>query len=772
MFDGQRDRSNRESRVPQALEGTPGGQGGEPEPTRSPRRGRLKVFIGAAPGVGKTFAMLQEAHVLASKGSDVVVAWVQPHGRPLTEEAALGLERVPPLRVTYRGLEVEEMDLEATLRRRPAVALVDELAHTNVPGVKHERRWQDVEELRRAGIEVWTTVNIQHVESLRDVVERVTGVAVRETLPDPVLDSAEELTLADMTPEALRKRMRHGNIYPTDRIELALNSFFRESNLAALRELAIWYVVQHESRTGRQPFMPEVRDRVLIVTSCGTHAPGLIRRGTRMGQRLRAPVTVLAVSQRTPSEEQLAKVQGLALDLGAEFRLEVAAHPVETTLRVAREVGATHLMVAAEPTDLKEGPGAGVVRGLLADLGDRHLHVIGRRLGKVNEWSDGDRPDPATLLAGLDAGVVRGSLRLYLGYAPGVGKTTRLLEEALRRQRRGADVVVAAPSGAPSPTTEFLLSQLRVVPSPATGGIDVEGILRRNPGVVCVDDLGLRDLQTGMPRYQQVWRLQDAGINVVATVGVIDLPGFESAREVLGRFRTQDHGDHEAVPQEVLDQADEIELVDLPPPELRDRIRSGWVTAPADVGSALQLFSEPLLEELRASALRIVATHTERRRARYAGPKGAHGLWPVQERIMIALRPDRIDQAGSLLEAGLLAARREDAALVVISAVSPRPDRTEARQLERLAGLCQRHGVRLEPLQLAGGVAETLVEWAEQHQVTAIFMPAPRRRRRLPWDRPVALSVIERCRELDVHILGEKALPGTSGFSGAGPAPS
>ena len=139
---------------------------------------------------------------------------------------------------------------------------------------------------------------------------------------------------------------------------------------------------------------------------------------------------------------------------------------------------------------------------------------------------------------------------------------------------------------------------------------------------------------------------------------------------------------------------------------------------------------------------------------------------------MIALRPDRIDQAGSLLEAGLLAARREDAALVVISAVSPRPDRTEARQLERLAGLCQRHGVRLEPLQLAGGVAETLVEWAEQHQVTAIFMPAPRRRRRLPWDRPVALSVIERCRELDVHILGEKALPGTSGLSGAGPAPS
>ncbi len=745
---------------------------GRPDPPRSLSRGRLKVFIGAAPGVGKTFAMLQEAHVLAAKGKDVVVAWVQPHGRPLTQEAAMGLEQVPPVRLTYRGLEIQEMDLEATLRRHPEVALVDELAHTNVPGVRHERRWQDVEELRAAGIEVWTTVNIQHVESLRDVVERVTGVAVRETVPDPVLDSADELTLADMTPEALRKRMRHGNIYPFDRVELALNSFFRESNLAALRELAIWYVVQHESRSGHDPAVPGVQDRVLIVTSCTDNAPGLIRRGTRMGQRLRAPVTVLAVSPRPPSPEQLAKVRGLALDLGAEVRVEIATHPAETALRVAQEVGATHVMVAAEPTESKDGPGSGVVRALLADLGDRHLHVIGRRLGKVNQWTDGDRPDPATLLAGLDAGVVRGSLRLYLGYAPGVGKTTRLLEEALRRQRRGADVVVAAPTGTPSPTTEFLLSQLKVVPSPATGGIDVDGILRRNPGVVCVDDLGLRDLQTGRPRYQQVWRLQDAGINVVATVGVIDLPGFESAREELGRFRSQEHGDHEAVPQEALDRADEIELVDLPPAELRDRVRSGWVTAPLDVGAALQLFSEPLLEELRASALRIVAAHTERRRARYAGATGAQGLWPVQERIMIALRPDRIDLAGPLLEAGLLAARREDASLVVIAAVSPRPDPAETRQLERLAALCQRHGVRLQPLQLMGGVAETLVEWAEQHQVTEIFMPTPRRRRRLPWDKPVALSVIERCRELDVHILGESALPGTSGLSGSGPGPS
>lgn len=721
-------------------------------------RGRLKVFIGAAPGVGKTFAMLQEAHLLLTKGVDVAIAWVQPYGRPLTEQAAAGLECVPPLRLNYRGLEVEDMDLDAVLARHSRVALVDELAHTNVEGMRHAKRWEDVEALRDAGIEVWTTVNIQHIESLRDVVEQVTGVTVRETVPDSILDGADELTLADMTPEALRKRMRHGNVYPAERVEVALNSFFREGNLAALRELAIWYVVQHRSRGEGLVRRRGSRDRVLIITPCGPAALGLVRRGARIGHRMRAPVTVLALHPEEPTAEVIGPVRALAIDLGADFELRVASRPSEEALKVAEEVGATHLVVAAESPGHRGGPGRSLVSPLLRGLGNRHLHVIGRRLGTGQRGEEEGRPDPAALLAGLGHGAVRGTLRVYLGYAPGVGKTARLLEEALRRQRRGAEVVVAGPGGAPRATVAFLLRQLKVVPTRATGAIDIDAVLRCNPNVVCVDDLGIRDLQTKRTRYQQVRRLLNAGVNVVATVSVIDLPGFESARHRLDPFRAEEGGSRAAVPPWVLDSAEEIELVDLPPAELRERIRSGWVIDLDRLAPALQAFSEPLLEELRSAALRRVAAHTERRRQKYSAQEGPSGLRPVQERILVALRPDRQERAESLVLAALEAARREDASLVVVSIVSPVMGAEESGQLEWLARLTAHYGVQLEALPSAGGFAPTLLRWAGAHQVTAIFMPAPASHRRLPWERPAALQVIEKAEEVDIHILGAGAL--------------
>ena len=735
-------------------------------------RGRLKVFVGAAPGVGKTFAMLQEAQRVRAEGEDVAIVWVQTYGRPRTDEAAEGLERIPTRRVQYRGIGVDELDLAAAVTRHPTIALVDELAHTNVPGVVHQKRWEDVEELLQAGIEVWTTVNIQHIESLRDIVERATGVAVRETVPDHVLDEADEITLADITPEALRKRMRHGNVYPLERVEAALNNFFREVNLAALRELAIWYVVQHRSRTGGQEEIVSA-DRVLILTSCGAMAPGLIRRGVRMGRRLHAPVSVLVLHQQRPPEADLDSVRQLASDLGAQFELQVSNDPLAKALERADALGATHLVVVAGSPSRRDHLGWPLVEGLLRNLRGRHLHAIGRRLGtKASPLADA-RPDPVSLLAGDgDNRAVRGTLRLYLGYAPGVGKSTRLLEEAVRRQHRGAEVLVAAAAGSGHPTVEFLLRQLTVVPALVTGGIDVEGVLRRNPRVVCVDDVGIRDLHTKGTRYQQVRRLLDAGINVVGTVGAIDLPGFEVARGLLGPFRDEGSGVYAQVPTWVLDAADEIELVDLPPSELRERVRSGWVTDPERVASALQDFSVPLLEELRSAALRRVAAHTERRRQRYSGFEGTRNLWPVEERMMVALRLGRHEHAAQLLEAGLSAARREDASLVVISVVPSQMSAVESRELERLADLAARHGVRLEPLPPEGGVAASLLRWARDHEVTAIFMPAPRERRRLPWEKPLAFEVIRQAEELDIHLLGRQLLPEAPvGVTGAPPAP-
>ena len=205
-------------------------------------RGRLRIYLGAAPGVGKTYAMLGEAHRRLARGTDVVVAFVETHNRPQTAAMLVGLEVVPRRSLEHRGAPFQEMDVDAVLARRPEVALVDELAHTNVPGSRNAKRWQDIHELLAAGIDVVSTVNIQHLESLNDVVEAITGVKQRETVPDAVVRAADQLELVDMSPESLRRRLAHGNVYAPEKVDAALGNYFRVGNLTALRELALLWV--------------------------------------------------------------------------------------------------------------------------------------------------------------------------------------------------------------------------------------------------------------------------------------------------------------------------------------------------------------------------------------------------------------------------------------------------------------------------------------------------------------------------------------------------
>ncbi|MGR3939009.1 histidine kinase, partial [Streptomyces sp. BRA346] len=202
-------------------------------------RGKLRIYLGAAPGVGKTYAMLSEGHRRVERGTDLVVGFVEHHGRPRTEVMMRGLEEVGRRELEYRGTTFTEMDVDAILVRAPAVAIIDELAHTNVPGCRNAKRWQDIEELLKAGIDVISTVNIQHLESLGDVVESITGVRQRETVPDEVVRRADQIELIDMSPQALRRRMAHGNIYAPDKVDAALSNYFRPGNLTALRELAL-----------------------------------------------------------------------------------------------------------------------------------------------------------------------------------------------------------------------------------------------------------------------------------------------------------------------------------------------------------------------------------------------------------------------------------------------------------------------------------------------------------------------------------------------------
>src|SRR5262245_3653995 len=317
---------------------------------RSPSRGRLHVFFGAAAGVGKTYAMLQAAHDRQKEGVDIVIGHVDTHGRPETTALLEGLQVLPPQEVTYRGRPLKEFDLDAALARRPRILLVDELAHTNVPGSRHERRFQDVEELLRAGIDVYTTLNVQHIESLNDLVAQVTGVVVRETVPDSVLEAADEVELIDLPPDELLARLREGKVYIPEQAERALAGFFRKANLIALRELALRATadrvdaqmeIYRRAEAGERTW--PITEKVLVCISPSPSAIRVVRAGRRLARRLRAGWTVVSVDEprhmrlRPADRDYAAQAMRAAEELGGDTVTLAGHDAVEELLRFARE---------------------------------------------------------------------------------------------------------------------------------------------------------------------------------------------------------------------------------------------------------------------------------------------------------------------------------------------------------------------------------------------------------------------------------------------------
>jgi two-component system, OmpR family, sensor histidine kinase KdpD len=321
-------------------------------------RARLRIYIGAAPGVGKTYAMLQEANALRASGVDVVVGFVETYDRRNTQAQIKDLEVVPRRKVEYRGTTMEEMDVEAILQRRPKVCVVDELAHTNVPGSRHGKRYEDVIELLDAGISVMTAVNIQHLETLNDAVAKATGVRVRETVPDTFLDRADEVINVDVTVEELRNRLREGNVYRPEKVEQALTNFFRKGNLSTLRELALRAVADevgekaasYRAREGLEPAL--IPERVMVCMSSNALAPRVIRTGARIAGRLGSKWYAVYVEtprekpDRIRHEDSVALQQNIKLaeSLGATVVRVKAERPAEGLIAFAQREGVTHVI--------------------------------------------------------------------------------------------------------------------------------------------------------------------------------------------------------------------------------------------------------------------------------------------------------------------------------------------------------------------------------------------------------------------------------------------
>ena len=359
-----------------------------PKPPGS--RGQLRIYLGSAAGVGKTFAMLNEGHRRHERGTDVVVAYVEPHGREHTIEQIGDLEVIPRASIPYRGTSFEEMDLDAVLARHPEVALVDEFAHTNVPGSRNEKRWQDVNELLDAGIDVISAMNIQHLESLNDVVEKITGVPQRETVPDAVVRAADQVELVDMTPEALRRRMAHGNIYKADKVDAALTNYFRIGNLAALRELALLWLADKVDE-GLQRYREahdihttwEARERVVVALTGGPEGDTLIRRAARIAARASGG-DLLAVHVTTSDglasadPAALARQRQLTESLGGTYHQVVGDDVPDALLTFARAENATQLVLGVSRrswlSSLLTGPG--VSTRTMRESGDIDVHMV------------------------------------------------------------------------------------------------------------------------------------------------------------------------------------------------------------------------------------------------------------------------------------------------------------------------------------------------------------------------------------------------------------
>src|SRR3954470_2695765 len=356
--------------------------------TKKPRRGELRIYLGAAPGVGKTFAMLGEARRRLDRGTDVVVGLVETHGREKTAVLLDGLEVVPRRHAGPRGREFDEMDVDALLARRPEVAVVDELAHANVPGSRNAKRWQDVEELLEAGVTVLSTVNVQHLESLNDVVRRITGVPQHETVPDQVVRQADQVELVDLTPEALRRRLAHGNVYPADKVDAALGDYFRPGNLTALREIALLWVADQVDVALRRYRAEqritdtwEARERVVVAVTGGAESETLIRRARRVATRAGAELQVLHVLRGDglagAAPAAVARCRTLAADVGATFHTVVGDDVPTALLEFARGANATQLVIGtSRRTRLARLFSGGVGAAVLQEAGPVDVHLV------------------------------------------------------------------------------------------------------------------------------------------------------------------------------------------------------------------------------------------------------------------------------------------------------------------------------------------------------------------------------------------------------------
>jgi NitT/TauT family transport system ATP-binding protein len=675
-------------------------------------RGMLTTYLGAAQGAGTTYTMLREGRALRAQGEDVVIGFVDTQGRPHTVEAVDGLETVP--------LADGQLDPPAVLARKPAVALVDDLG----------RHAASIEALRSAGIHVISTTDVADVRRVAADVEAVTGRPAPGRITDDVLAGIDALQFVDSSPEALRKRLRHGNIYPPDQIQAALATEFQPARLAALREIGLRLLADSVSGPA-EPRQRGAQD-VLVAAWRPEQVDKLVQYGVRLARRSGVRCCVLAVGQQRP-DALAEQVEAAAAAAGASVMIRESRDAGASIISAVQELNARHLVLAA--------PSAGVIERLRGTLLERlagqlpHVHL------HIEAAAGSESPLAAASSDGSVLSRRRGAIRVYLGYAPGCGTTTAMLEEANRRRSRGSDVVVGAVDARDREDVTAELEHLEVIGDGAT--LDTAAVLAGRPEVACVDDL-TAGTTTAEPRFVAARRLADAGITVVGTVQLGKLGGSADGGPAVFLDETA-----------LLALADEIELVDVAPSILRDRVRRGMIVPQDQIAAALQsTFVADLLRAERERAFRIVAEHGERRLAAYSGEAGQAG--EVAADVGELAKPDR--QPSILACAapwpGMEPLIRRSAALAAqvdgqfrVAVVRPGWPEEDglmagyAAMTEQLGG---------EFVKLSGpSAAAALAQYAQERQVTELVLS-----RTLPAGRyPVLRELARLVHDAELHVL-------------------
>ncbi|MCO7125311.1 universal stress protein [Sporolactobacillus shoreicorticis] len=702
------------------------------------KKGKLKIIVGAAPGSGKTYKLLKEANDLLKKGTDIVIGFVEVHQRPETAQQVGDLEIIPCKKVLYQNRTFEEMDVDAIIERQPAAVVVDELAHTNLEGSRFSKRYMDVDYILDQGIDVLTTVNVQHLEETYREAEKITGVRIREIVPQSFIESADEIEVVDVPPETLRQRMRDGNIFHAGTIHQALDHFFKKENLSALRELTLRIVAdtvdnQFQKSFERQSIPGPVgaKEVILVCTSFLARSAVLIRKGYRMARRMKADLYILTILEMPENDlsgknkDRINKLRSLADFCGADYIAEQRADRVlgKVVMDVAEKLGVTQIVVgqthAPQPWIFWK---SNLVRYLLLHMKYADLHIMGWKEGGLpysltdtaKRNRSGPLPDPNTR---------RGRLTICVGSAPGVGKTYKMLQDANDRLSKGTDVVIGFIETHGRKETAGQIGRLETIPLRVVhyngrryGELDVAQIIRRHPEMVLVDELA----HTNVPgserekRFQDILYILGQGIDVVTAVNIQHLESLRDTVEHITGVKVK-----ERIPDWFMDWAEEIKLIDVSPEVLQSRLAQGKVYSKDKVEHAMNhFFRLGNLSVLRELALFEVADNVDQSldRQRVIGE-------PPRILTCVNYRP----HSEKLIRRGWRIADRYNADLYVLAVVSDKPlQEREKRDLETMKKLSEQlRATFLSEEASENRVGEMIAKMAEELHAEQIVVGQP-----------------------------------------------